>query len=169
MFVNVNVCDFVCPSGTLPKAKFDGVMLNPGSLAVPVRGIDNVELVALLVIVTLPDTLPPLVGVSTALRVIVFPEVSMKGAFIPFTLKPAPLTLMLDICTGAVPMSFITIGIVALLSALTLPKLTDDGFACSRPNGAVDPVPASATFIVGVVGSLLVMDNVPLAAPAIVG
>jgi hypothetical protein len=30
VFVSVKVCDLVCPSVTLPNAKLDGLMLNPG-------------------------------------------------------------------------------------------------------------------------------------------
>jgi len=61
------------------------------------------------------------------------------------------------------------IGLVALLPVLTLPKLTEAGFACNCPNVALDPVPAKATVVVGLTGSLLVMDNVAAAAPAAVG
>jgi hypothetical protein len=61
------------------------------------------------------------------------------------------------------------IGLVALLPVLTLPKLTEVGFACNCPNVALDPVPAKATVVVGLTGSLLVMDNVAAAAPAAVG
>ena len=60
-------------------------------------------------------------------------------------------------------------GFVELLPVLTLPKLTEAGFACNCPNVAVDPVPTSATFVVGLAGSLLVTDNVAAAAPATFG
>ena len=51
----------------------------------------------------------------------------------------------------------------------TVPKLRDVGLACNWPAAAVEPVPDSATVIVGLTGSLLVMERVPLAAPATVG
>jgi len=169
VFVSVKVCDFVCPSDTLPYAKLAGAMLNPGCAPVPVSGTVSAELVALLVTVTPPDALPPAVGVNTAFRVAVAAAFNVKGTVIPFTVNPAPLAAMLEIWTAAVPVLLKMMGFVALLPVLTLPKLTDVGFACNCPNEDVDPVPLSETFIVGVAGSLLVIDNVPLAAPVTVG
>jgi hypothetical protein len=58
---------------------------------------------------------------------------------------------------------------VALLPLLTLPKLTEGGFACNCPNAAFDPVPVKATFIVGFTASLLVMVKVAAAAPPTIG
>ena len=85
MFVSVKVCDFVCPSKTLPKPKLAGDTLNAGPAPVPVKAIESGELFASLVMVTLPDVLPAPVGVNTALSVVEFPEVTMKGTVIPFT------------------------------------------------------------------------------------
>ena len=58
---------------------------------------------------------------------------------------------------------------VALVPVPTLPKLTVFGLACNCPNDAVDPVPPNATLIVGLEGSLLVMDKVAAAAPPTFG
>jgi hypothetical protein len=169
VFVRVNLCDFVCPSTTLPKAKLAGEMLNPAWAPAPVKAIVRGELAASLVTVTPPDALPALVGANTTLRVTAAAAFKVKGVVIPFTVKPAPLVARLEMLTGVVPVLLTMMGFVELLPVLTLPKLTDEGFACNCPNGFVDPVPVTATLTVGVAGSLLVMDNVPVAAPATVG
>lgn len=169
MFVNVKVCDFVCPSTTLPKAKLEGVMLSPGCAPVPVREIVTGEWKASVLIVIVPDTLPAAVGANTALRVAVAPAFKIKGAVMPFTLKPVPETTIVEICMGAVPVLVSTMAFVELLPVVTLPKLREVGFAFNCPEAVVEPVPANATVIVGLAESLLVMDSVPFTPPAIVG
>jgi hypothetical protein len=169
VLVKVKFCDFVCPSATLPKVKLAGVMLNPGCAAEPASETVSGELVALLVIVTLPDALPPVVGANTTLRIAEVAAFNVKGAVIPFTLNPAPLAAMLEIWTADVPVLLNVTCCVAVPPVLRLPKLTEVGFACNCPNGAVEPVPVNATLIVGFDGSLLVMDKVPDVAPPTVG
>jgi hypothetical protein len=127
------------------------------------------ELFALLVTVTLPEALPPVVGANTTFRVAVVAAFNVNGAVIPFTLKPVPLAAMLEIWTAAVPVLFNMTCCVALPPVLTVPKLTEAGFACNCPNVAVDPVPDRVTLVVGFTGSLLVMDKFAVAAPAAVG
>src|SRR5258708_5117960 len=144
-------------------------MLNPACAPVPVREMESGELLALLVAVTLPEALPAAVGANTALRVTVAAAFNVKGTVIPFTLNPVPLAAMLEIWTAVVPVLLKTMGLVALLPVLTLPKLTEAGFACNCPNVALDPVPAKATVVVGLTGSLLVMDNFAATAPATLG
>ena len=166
------VWEFVEPTVTLPKLALEGVRLIAAWRAcapVPVREMVSDELVALLVTVTLPDALPTAVGANTALRVAVAAAFNVKGTVIPFTVNPVPLAAMLEIWTAAVPVLLKMMDFVALLPVLTLPKLTEAGFACNCPNVALDPVPAKATVVVGLTGSLLVMDNVAAAAPAAVG
>ena len=169
MFVKVKVCDFACPSVTFPKAKLDGVMLNPGCALEPATEIVSGEFVASLVTVTFPDTLPPAVGANTTFKSAVAVAGSVKGVVIPLTLNPAPLAAMLDIWTAAVPVLLKLICFVTLLPALTLPKANDAGFACSCPNVAEEPAPPKVTVMVGLVGSLLVIVKVPVVAPLVVG
>ena len=169
VFVSVKVCDFVCPSVTLPKAKLVGEMLNPGCVPVPVSEMVSGELFALLTTDTLPVALAAVVGANTTLSVAVAAAFNVKGVVMPFTLKPVPLAAMLDIWTAAVPVLLKITCFVALLPVFTLPKVTELGFACNCPNVAVEPVPARATLTVGLIGSLLVMDQVAAAAPATVG
>ena len=169
MFVNVKVWDFVCPSIRLPKAKLVGVMLNPGTAPVPVREIVIGECNWSVVTVTLPEALPPAVGANTTFRVAVAAGFNISGAVIPFALNPVPLTEMVEIWMAAVPVLLKTTVLVELLPTPTLPKLRDVGFACNCPAAVVEPVPANATVIVGLTGSLLVIERVPLAPPATVG
>jgi len=131
VLVRVKFCDFVCPSTTLPKPKLAGVMLNPGCAPVPVSETVRGELVALLVTVTLPDALLAVVGANTTFRVAVAAAFNVKGAVIPFTLKPAPLAAMLEIWTGIVPVLLNITCCVAFPPVLTLPKLREAGFACN--------------------------------------
>src|SRR5258708_10598428 len=166
------VWELVEPTATLPKFALVGVTLIEawrGCAPVPVREMVSGELVALLVTVTLPDALPVTVGANTALRVAVAAAFNVKGTVIPFTVNPVPLAAMLEIWTAAVPVLLKMMGLVPLLPVPTLPKLTEAGFACNCPNVALDPVPAKATVVVGLTGSLLVMDTVPSAAPAAFG
>jgi hypothetical protein len=169
VFVNVKVCDFVCPSNTLPNATLVGVMLNPGTAPVPVREIVIGECNWSVVTVTVPDALPPAVGVNTTMRVAVAAGFKINGVAIPLALNPAPLTARVEIWMAAVPVLLKTTVFVELPPVPTVPKLRDVGLACNWPAAAVEPVPASATAIVGLVGSLLVKERVPLAAPATVG
>jgi hypothetical protein len=88
VFVNVKVCDFVCPSVTLAYAKLDGAMFNPGCAAVPlpVRAIVEGEVGALLVIVIVPGRLPAVVGANVALKVALAPADIVDGVANPLTL-----------------------------------------------------------------------------------
>src|SRR6202021_3585136 len=144
-------------------------MLSPACAAVPVKKIVRGECSRSVVILTEPSELPAAVGANTALRVAVAEGFKIRGAEIPFTLKSAPITSMLEIWMAAVPVLVRTIGFVKFLPMLTLPKLTDVGFASNCPDATVEPVPVNGTLIVGLAGSLLVIESVPLAAPAIVG
>src|SRR5437899_7236104 len=103
VLVSVKAGGFVCPSTTLPKAKLVGVTLNPACAPAPVKKIVSGECSRSVVIVTEPDALPAAVGANTALRVAVAEGFNVRGAVIPFTVKPAPLTAMLEIWMAAVP------------------------------------------------------------------
>ena len=76
---------------------------------------------------------------------------------------------MLVICTVAVPVLVSVMFCEVLLPVDTVPKLKLAGFATNCPVAVVDPVPLRVTFVVGLVGSLLVIAMFPLALPADVG
>lgn len=140
-------------------------MLNPGGAPVPVKVMVTGEWSLSVVIVTLPDALPAAVGANTAFRVAVAAAFNVKGVVIPFTLKPIPLTAIIDMGTDVVPGLFKMIDFVLLLPMLKLPKLTDVGFTSNRPGAVAEPVPASVTVSVGLAASLLVMLRVPVTPP----
>ena len=169
MFVSVKVCDFVCPSTTLPKAKLAGEMFRPDCTPVPLTGMVRGDPFALLVTVTLPVTLPAAVGRKTTFRVVVAEGFNVAGVVIPDTEKPVPVTEMLEIFTAAVPVFVKTTCLVALEPVATLAKLTEVGLACNCPTGEVDPDPLRFTVTVGVLGSLLVIVTLPETAPEAVG
>jgi len=75
----------------------------------------------------------------------------------------------LEICTGAFPVLVIATCCVELLPIPTLPKLRLVELAVNRPVAAVVPCPVKSTASVGFVGSLLMIERLPLAAPAVVG
>jgi hypothetical protein len=71
VFVRVKVCDFVCPSTTLPYAKLDGVTDNPACTPVPLTEIFSGDPFASLITVMVPETLPPVVGAKTTFKIAV--------------------------------------------------------------------------------------------------
>ena len=169
VLVTVNVCDFVCPSTTLPKAKLAGETPNPACTPVPFTGIVRGDPLASLVTVTLPVALPAAVGANTMFNVAVDEGFKVAGVVMPFTVKPVPVAAIFEICTAALPVFVRTTCCVELEPVATLPKLTEVGFACNWPTGVVEPVPLKFTIALGVFGSLLVIVTLPLAAPEAVG
>lgn len=169
VFVTVKLCDFVWPSTTLPKAKLAGVTLRPACAPVPLSAIVKGDPLALLVITTAPVTLPVAAGAKLTLSVVVWEGFRVAGAVSPLTANPAPLGVILEICTAAFPVLVTVTCCVGLLPIATVPKLRLVGLALNCPLGAELPVPLKGIFSVGFVGSLLTMAMLPLAAPAVVG
>jgi len=79
------------------------------------------ELLAVLVIVTVPDEAPPVAGAKVALKVTTCPAASVYGNVGPLMLYPAPLAVAFEIFTLPVPV-FVTETIWRLLfPTLTFP------------------------------------------------
>ena len=79
------------PTITLPKPRLLGLDPNaPDATPVPANGIVRVGLEAVDVIVILPLALPAEDGVKVALKVVLWPAVSVIGAVIPLRLNPVP-------------------------------------------------------------------------------
>jgi hypothetical protein len=169
VLVIVKFCVLVWPSTTLPKLNDVGDTLRPGCTPVPAREIVSGVLLASLMIVTVPVALPATVGVNVTARVALDDGFTTAGGVMPPALKPFPATLILVIFTGAFPVLFRTRFCEAWLPVPTLPGLRLEEFALSCPAALVEPVPLSATVIVGFVGSLLVMLKLPVDALAAVG
>jgi len=168
-FVIVNDCDFVCPSMTLPKLKLAGLTVTAACTPVPVSGIVRGEPVPLLVTVTVPVAAPTAVGANVTDRVAWLEGFSVAGAVMPLAANPAPDTVTPVICSDPVPEFVSTICFTELVPVPTFPKLKLLALACRVPVGVAVPVPLNATVSVGFVGSLLVMERLPVAAAAVVG
>ena len=121
-FVRVTTTAPWSPSTTLPKLVLVGLPESRSVTPVPDNDTFVGELVALLVIETLPATLPDAVGVKVVLKVALWPAVRIRGSEGPLTPKPAPLTVVCKIVTGAIPV-LLTLKVWLLaLPTVTLPK-----------------------------------------------
>ena len=89
-FDTVTVCELLVPVATLPKTALDGVAETCGCVPVPVMETVVGELGALLTIVIVPFTVPPVVGANCAVNEVFWPEVRVIGVASPLMLNPAP-------------------------------------------------------------------------------
>jgi hypothetical protein len=133
---------------------------------VPLRATVG-ELVALLLMVTLPLAAPAAEGANCT-----FTEVLCVGARVtaPVPLrmeKPLPVALTPETATLELPVLVTVNPCEAVLPSLTLPKLILAGLKLSV-RVAATPVPLSAT-VAGMLEALLVMLTVPLTEPAEAG
>ena len=87
---SVTVTGALPPTVTLPKLTLEGLALSPPSVPVPLRGIDSDPLLAVDVIVILPDDVPVAVGANTAEKLAVAPAAIAWFALSPVVLKPVP-------------------------------------------------------------------------------
>jgi len=93
-FVMVTDAEPLVPTGTLPKFTLVGLAARPPCVPVPVRGIESVASVALLVIEILPVALPAAVGANCAVKLTFRPAPMVTGAVMPVMLKPVPLVVI---------------------------------------------------------------------------
>jgi len=129
----------------------------------PVNVIVVGELLALLVIVTLPVALPVDVGVRLAVNVTDCPAVNVVFDATPLALYPGPEAVTCEMVTLEFPV-FVSVAFCELvLPTATFPKLKLVGVAV-KTSVAVAPVPLSR-MVVGEVGALLVSVILPLALP----
>jgi hypothetical protein len=155
------------PIETLAKLTLEGFApRKPGVIAVPVRGIFKLELLALLTIATFPLAVPPDVGAKVTLKVALWPAVRVVGRVKPLELKPVPVTVACEIVTLDWPELFRVAVSVCWLPTCNGPKAKLDGFDVSEP--AATPVPARGRLRVGV-EALLVTLKVPNAFPVACG
>ena len=100
-----------------------------GAAPVPERPSTNGELVALLVTVTLPVTLPAEAGAKATLNEVVCPAARVTGKPIEDRLKPVPLAVICEMVTLALPVLLRVTVCVALVPVVRLPKLNEAGLA----------------------------------------
>ncbi len=131
------------PTTSLPKFRLvvPSEMVRVELAPVPLRANVYVGfVVALLLIVTLPVTLPEAVGLNPTVKLDVCAAASVSGSEIPLSLKPVPLTVALEIVTLAPPAFFSCTDCEFVVPFATVPKLTLDGVVATVPT-AVTPVP----------------------------
>lgn len=133
---------------------------------VPVTGIVRVGLDPFEVSVMFPLNAPLAVGVNAALKVALWPEVSVTGVVIPLRLNPVPLIRACAIVTLAPPVLVTVSESVPLPPTVTLPKLTLVGFALKAPGER--PVPDTAIASDGLDPSDAIV-TVPFAVPLACG
>ena len=133
---------------------------------VPLRGIESVGFVALLVTVIAPLKAPVTVGLKDAVSVAVAPAATVNGVVTDASENPVPEIETVETVTDPVPV-FVSVTVndeVAL--TCTLPKFSLGGVAVSGPR--MVPVPLSGMERFGL-DALLVTEMDPLAAPATLG
>jgi len=125
------------------------------------------EPVAVLVTVTVPLTFPAVVGAKMTLNVRVCAGLSVTGVPAPVRLNPAPLSVICDIVTFALP-ELVTVTVcVDDDPAFTFPKPKLDVLKESSCVAAI-PVPLRER-VAGEFGALLTMLTLPLTVPAEAG
>ncbi len=92
-FVSVTATDAVLPSRTLPKLMLEGLAASEACVPVPVNEMVRLGLVAVDVIVMLPEAVPVPVGAKAAVSDAVAPAAIVCPALIPLALKPDPVVL----------------------------------------------------------------------------
>lgn len=133
VLVTVTPSELLLPTNTLPKSKLPVLALNPGAeiTPLPVAEIASGELGALLSSEMEPVTFPTELGANTTLKVVFCPGAMLIGTVSPEVLKPAPVTLALEIVTLAVPLFCSVIVCELLKPAATPGKLAVVGVAKS--------------------------------------
>jgi hypothetical protein len=159
------VCDVLLFTTTLPKAILAGEAESCSVTPVPLKPTVSGDPAALLVMLTLPLSLPVAAGAKVAVKGVDCPAESVSGTVSPLRLKPVPVADAAVTVTLAVPVLVSVTVCASLLPTATLPKLTlvGDVEICS-----VTPVPLKAT-VFGEPVALLVIVMAPVALPVDVG
>lgn len=96
------------PTTSFPKFRLDvdSEMVRVALPPVPLKAMVYVGFEALLLIVTLPVTLPEAVGANATVKLFVPEAASVSGTVMPLILNPVPLTVALEIVKVAPPVFF---------------------------------------------------------------
>ena len=146
-----------------PRATVCGVVDTPVPEVLMVDG----ELVASLLMETLPVTAPAVVGANCTERVADWLGVNISPTVTPLVLKPAPVTPRFEMVTLAFPLLVRATLSELLLPSLTLPKFRLEVLRLSTLVAAM-PVPLSE-IASGELGALLMSEIEPVTAPLAVG
>ena len=96
------------PTTSFPKFKLDveSEMVRVALPPVPLRAMVYAGFEALLLIVTLPVTLPDAVGLNATVKLFVCEAANVRGTVMPLILNPVPLTPALEIVKLLPPVFF---------------------------------------------------------------
>lgn len=142
VFFNCSVCEFVVPTGTLPKFAAPGVMLKVPATPVPDSGKYTRLLVALLPNTMCPPIVPVVSGENLTVIVRCAAGASVSGIVRPLTAYMVACKLSLLNTTLAVPVFVITTDMLFDVPTCTFPKFAADGLK--------DKVPVAARALSGV-------------------
>lgn len=166
-FVRVTLTDPLALTNKLPKLMLAGFAVRFPCTPLPLSAIDVVGLLAVLVIRTLPETAPTLVGANCAVKLVLWFAASTSGTDSPDALNPVPLALIAEIVALIFPVFVKVIVCGLLLPTDTLPNATLPGLA-TNVEFVATPVPTMLTTC-GEPGALSVKVMLPDAAPLAVG
>jgi hypothetical protein len=124
-------CELLVPVVTLPKLTLDGLAPIAACMPVPVTTAVDGESGAVLVIETLPITLPGVVGANCTANVVLAPGLSVCGKEMPLTVIPTPEGVTAETVRAALPEFDKLTFCDALLPTLMFPKFTIGGFTVS--------------------------------------
>ena len=141
MLVRVIVCELLLPTVMVPKLTLAGLALSAPCVPIPLSGIETVPLVAVDVIVMLPDTVPVAVGTNETAKFAVAPAAIVCPVLSPVALKPDPVVLTWLMVMVALP-EFVSVMVCEpLVPTTTLPKFTLPGLAARvLPDATALPV-----------------------------
>jgi len=131
--VSVAPCESLLPSNTFPNSRLATLELKPvvAVTALAVAEIVSGEFGASLTSNTDPVAGPAESGAKSTLNVALFPGPTFAGIVSPLTLKPAPVTVALEIVASAVPLLSSVIVCELLDPVATFGKLALLGLAAS--------------------------------------
>jgi hypothetical protein len=138
-------------TGTLPKFKLLSLTVNltDSSTPVPLKFTVAGDSLALVLIETVPFSVPAAIGLNATLKVALDPAASFVGAPIPDRLNPVPTISALKIFSSLVPVFDTLIVCGASVFTVTLPKVAADGVMLSArvlpPESPIEPHPESVS------------------------
>ncbi len=136
------------------------------AVAVALRLICKLGLLALLVSVSVPASVPAAVGLYATVKFTVCPAANVAGAVKPVTLTPVPVNDILVIEADSPPVFSTFTVCVAWLPTATLPNATDAGVGVNLAAPAAVPL---KLMLIGEPTALLVTVILPAKLPAVVG
>jgi hypothetical protein len=163
-FASLIVCVALLPTVTLPKLTDEGVIVSDEELPDPVQFAVSAVLEALVVTLSVPDSVALVVGLNVSVALALAPAANVEGTVNPDIVTPDPVTLAFEIVALPLPEFVIFTVCVAVAPSATLPKFTAS-VESSTP--LVKPCPFSGIVVVAS-SAVLAIVTAPAEAPAAV-